>query len=158
MDEAERLGGPAADARRLIVAVTRLRNRLREEAGLHRTGLSISQIALLHSVVDEGPVTAARLAAAQHVSPQSVAQNLAVLKAAGLVRGRPDPLDGRKTLITAEPAAGQLLTSLDESRASFLTRAVERLTDDERAGLEQTVALLERFATIDLHAGARDAR
>jgi MarR family len=92
-------GAPVA-ARRLSVAITRLRSRLREEAGMHATGLSISQLAVLQSVVDDGPTTAAHLAQVQHVSAQSVAQNLAVLKAAGLVRGERDPADGRKTLIS----------------------------------------------------------
>jgi hypothetical protein len=46
---------------------------------------------VLQHVVDEGPVTATYLATVQHVSPQSIAQNLAVLKAAGLVQAERDP-------------------------------------------------------------------
>ncbi len=136
-----------ATAHRLSVAITRLRSRLREEAGLHATGLSVSQLAVLQTVRDEGPLTAARLAQVQHVSPQSIAQNLAVLKAAGLVHGERDPQDGRKTLISADPSATDLLSALHMSRESFLTRAIDQLVaPDERAALEQAIDLLERFA------------
>ncbi|MCW2872953.1 MarR family winged helix-turn-helix transcriptional regulator [Actinacidiphila oryziradicis] len=141
---------PAA-AHRLIVAITRLRHRLREEAGLYATRLSVSQLAVLTSVVEEGPVTAVYLAQVQHVSPQSIAQNLAVLKAAGLVRGERDPGDGRKTLIRAEPSAPRLLLALNESRESFLARAIDQLVaPEERADLERVIDLLERFAAADL--------
>lgn len=151
MLEAHRNPDTPATARRLSLAITRLRSRLREEAGLYGTGLSISQVAVLKSVVDDGPVTAARLAKLQHVSPQSVAQNLAVLTAAGLVRKDRDPQDGRKSLITAEEKGSQLLTALHTSRESFLTLAIDQLvTPEERDDLERTIALLERFAAADL--------
>ena len=60
-------------------------------------GLSVSQMSVLWQVLQEGPVTAAGLAAAQHVGPQAIAQNLAVLTAAGLIHTERDPGDGRKT-------------------------------------------------------------
>jgi DNA-binding MarR family transcriptional regulator len=153
---AETGGNPdtALAAQRLSVAITRLRGRLREEAGLYGTGLSVSQLAVLRCVVDEGPVTAAYLATAQHVSPQSIAQNLAVLKAAGLVRAQRDPADRRKTLITADESGGRLLTTLDASRKSFLVRAIDALVAPaERADLDKAIELLERFAAADLGDG-----
>ncbi|MFF0038880.1 MarR family winged helix-turn-helix transcriptional regulator [Streptomyces mirabilis] len=153
MPEARSNPDTAATARRLSLAITRLRSRLREEAGLYGTGLSISQVAVLKSVVDGGPITAARLAKLQHVSPQSVAQNLAVLTAAGLVRKGRDPQDGRQSLITAEEKGSRLLTSLHTSRESFLTRAIDQLVaPEEQDDLERTIALLERFAAADLKA------
>ena len=87
----------------------RLRARLRAESGQHATGLTATQLGVLASVVREGPVTAARLATLEHVSAQSIAQSLAVLKAAGLVHGEPDPQDGRKKLMSADPSATELI-------------------------------------------------
>lgn len=151
MDEPDKGRDTADAAQRLSVAITRLRSRLRVEAGLHETGLSISQLAVLKNIVQEGPVTAAYLATAQHVSPQSIAQNLAVLKAAGLVRAERDPGDARKTLISADESAGRLLDSLHASRTSFLVRAIDALVaPEERADLDRTIDLLERFAAADL--------
>jgi DNA-binding MarR family transcriptional regulator len=151
MDETGGNRDTALAAQRLSVAITRVRARLREEAGLYGTGLSVSQLAVLRCVVDEGPVTAAYLAAAQHVSPQSIAQNLAVLKAAGLVRAQRDPADRRKMLISADESGGRLLTTLEASRKSFLVRAIDALVAPaERADLDKTIELLERFAAADL--------
>src|SRR5262249_50989168 len=130
--------------------------RLREEAGLDGTGLSVSQMSVLWHILQRGPVTAAELAAAQHVSPQSIAQNLAVLKAAGLVQTERHPSDGRKTLITATASSRQLVTSVRSLKESYLARAIHALVGpDERADLDRSIDLLERLATADLsqHAG-----
>jgi DNA-binding MarR family transcriptional regulator len=144
----------ATTAQRLHLAIRQLRGRLRSESGMHSTGLTITQLSVLHSVVEEGPVTAVRLAMLQHVSPQSVAQSLAVLKAAGLVRGERDPEDGRKTLISADPSAAELVTSLLAGRESFLARAIDQLlAPEERKDLEKAIELLERFAAVDLTGG-----
>ncbi|HEX3789654.1 MAG TPA: MarR family transcriptional regulator [Pseudonocardiaceae bacterium] len=140
-------------AQRMSVAITRLRSRLREETGIYGTGLSITALAVLQRVTDEGPVTAAYLATAEHVSPQAVAQNLAVLKADGLVRAQRDPRDGRKTLITAAESGSRLLTSLQASRKSFLVRAIDTLVPtDRRADLDRAIELLELFAAAEVSA------
>jgi len=145
----------AAAAQRLSLAITRLRSRLREEAGINGTGLSISQMSVLWQILQEGPVTAARLAAAQHVSPQAIAQNLAVLKAAGLIDTERDPGDGRKTLITASEPSRQLVTSARASKESYLARAIDALVSPaERADLDRAIALLERLAAADLSRAA----
>jgi DNA-binding MarR family transcriptional regulator len=145
----------AVAAQRLSVAITRLRSRLREEAGINGTGLSISQLSVLWHILQAGPVTAAELAVAQHVSPQSIAQNLAALKAAGLIRTERDPCDGRKTLITASESSRQLATTVRASKESYLARAIDALTSpEERADLNRAIELLERLAAADL---SRDA-
>jgi DNA-binding MarR family transcriptional regulator len=134
-------------AERLSLAITTLRARMRAEAGVLDTDLSMSQISVLHQVLTSGPVTATALAAAQHVSPQAIAQNLAVLRTAGLVATARDPDDGRKTLITATGAAQQLYASLLTSRHSFLARAIEsHIAPHERADLGRAIELLERLA------------
>jgi DNA-binding MarR family transcriptional regulator len=141
----------AEAAQRLSVAITRLRSRLREEAGIDGTGLSVSQMSVLWHILQAGPVTAAELAAAQHVSPQSIAQNLAVLKSAGLIRTERDPGDGRKTLITASESSRQLVTSVRASKESYLARAIDALVGPhERADLDRAIDLLERLAAADL--------
>ena len=144
----------AATAQRLSDAMKRLRARLRAESGQHSVGLTLTQLAVLGSVVREGPVTAARLAALEHVSPQSIAQSLAVLKAAGLVHSEPDPQDGRRKLMSADPSATQLIDNLLAGRAAFLTRAIDRVVAaEERQDLEKAIVLLERLAAADLSDG-----
>ncbi|MEU1536023.1 MarR family winged helix-turn-helix transcriptional regulator [Streptomyces fagopyri] len=141
----------AVNAQRLNDAMKRLRARLRVESGQHATGLTATQLAVLLSVVREGPVTAARLASLEHVSAQSIAQSLAVLKAAGLIHGTPDPGDGRKKLMTATPSATELVDKLLTGRASFLARAIEQVVPpEEREDVAKAIDLLERLAAADL--------
>ncbi|EFL03549.1 predicted protein [Streptomyces sp. SPB78] len=138
-------------AQRLNDAIRRLHARLRAESGQHATGLTPAQLTVLASVVREGPVTAARLAALDHVSAQSIAQSLTALKAAGLVRTEPDPSDGRKKLTSAAPSAAELIERLLAGRAAFLARAIdEAVRPEERADLDKAIALLERLARAGL--------
>ncbi|MFF0033996.1 MarR family winged helix-turn-helix transcriptional regulator [Streptomyces avermitilis] len=144
----------AATAQRLQDAMKRLRARLRAESGQNATGLTVTQLGVLASVVREGPVTAARLAALEHVTAQAIAQSLAVLKAAGLVHGEPDPQDGRKKLISADPSATVLIDRLLTGRASFLARAIDQVVaPDEGEDVEKAIELLERLAEADLSGG-----
>ncbi|WP_329157731.1 MarR family transcriptional regulator [Streptomyces sp. NBC_01717] len=144
-----------ATAQRLNDAMKRLRARLRAESGQHATGLTATQLGVLASVVREGPVTAARLATLEHVSAQSIAQSLAVLKAAGMVHSEPDPQDGRKKLMSANVSATELVDNLLAGRASFLARAIDQVVaPDEQQDVEKAIELLERLAAADLSDGA----
>src|SRR6185312_16899932 len=98
----------ASDAVRLATAVSRLRSRIRIESGLRSTGIPISQLAVLGRIIDEGPTTAAALAAGEHVTQQAIAQSLATLTKRGLVEKQADPSDGRKSLVTATAAGREL--------------------------------------------------
>ena len=71
---------PDPVALRLAMAIKRLRARLQEAAPASSTGLPMSQLTILHRLRVAGPTTAAALAAAEHISQQAVAQNLAALK------------------------------------------------------------------------------
>ncbi|SNT30657.1 DNA-binding transcriptional regulator, MarR family [Streptosporangium subroseum] len=143
-----------ATAQRLNDAMKRLRARLRAESGQHATGLTATQLGVLADVVREGPITAARLAALEHVSAQSIAQSLAVLKASGLINSEPDPQDGRKKLMSADPSATELVAKLLTGRASFLARAIDQVVaPDEREDVDKAIELLERLADVDLGEG-----
>jgi DNA-binding MarR family transcriptional regulator len=146
--------GEASDAVRLAMAVFRLRSRIRIEAGLRSTGIPISQLAVLGRIIDEGPTTAAALAAGEHVTQQAIAQSLATLKQRGLVDKQADPSDGRKHLVSATAAGRELRESLAVSREEWLTRAVDAaVKPEERALLREAIGLLERIADVELQRG-----
>ncbi len=146
--------GEASDAVRLAMAVSRLRSRIRIEAGLRSTGIPISQLAVLGRIIDEGPVTAAALAASEHVTQQAIAQSLATLKQRGLVEKQADPGDGRKSLVTATAAGGELRETIAASREEWLTQAIDAaVTPGERPLLREAIELLERIADVELHRG-----
>ena len=56
-------------------------------------------------------MTAAALAAAEHVSQQSISQGVATLKEAGLVQSERDATDGRKVVISLTPAGQDMFES-----------------------------------------------
>jgi DNA-binding MarR family transcriptional regulator len=144
----------AKDAIRLTVAVGRLRSRLREEAGTTSTGLSVTQLAVLQRIVDEGPVAASRLIAAEHVSQQAITQNLQTLKAARLISAKADPTDGRRSLVSATAAGRRLLEKILASRDAWLVHAIEAgIADEEHGDLERAIDLLERLADLERPSG-----
>jgi DNA-binding MarR family transcriptional regulator len=141
---------------RLSVSLSRLRSRLREESGMTTSGFTISQLGILHRVLETGPTTAAALAATEHVSQQAIAQSVATLKEAGLVRGERDATDGRKILISGTDAGRELFESLLRSRETWLAKAIDaELGRDQMAALDTAVELLERLAGADLAAATR---
>src|SRR5260370_9263512 len=114
----------ASDAVRLAMAVSRLRSRIRIESGLRSTGIPISQLAVLGRIIDEGPTTAAALAASEHVTQQAIAQSLATLKERGLVEKQADPSDGRKSLVSATTAGRKLREVTSASPDAWRTPAI----------------------------------
>jgi DNA-binding MarR family transcriptional regulator len=141
---------------RLAVAVKRLHSRIREESGATSVGLSVAQLSIFSRVMKEGPVTAASLAAAEHVSQQAIAQNLAGLKADGLVSVTPDPNDGRKSLLSVTAAGRRLHESIMASRDDWLIAAISSvLGPNDPAVLDQVIIVLEQLAEVDLRAHRR---
>lgn len=135
---------------RLVLAVKRLRARLRETWPSPVQSLPTSQLAILKRLRDDGPTTAATLAVAEHVSQQAIAQQVAVLRGAGLVKTTRDPHDGRKALVSITKHGLKLFDAAAESRNAWLTRAIAaQVPAKERAALAKAIELLERLASAD---------
>jgi DNA-binding MarR family transcriptional regulator len=132
---------------RLAVAIKRLRARLHEATWAGGVELPIAHVSAIKRLRDDGPTTASELAAAEHVTQQAIAQTLAALKRAGLVRAAADPTDGRKSVISVTPAGNRLFESALASRHAWLARAIESVVSPrERAALGKSIELLERLA------------
>jgi DNA-binding MarR family transcriptional regulator len=138
-------------ALRLTVAITRLRARLRAEALIMPNKLTISQLAVLQRLLDEGSATAASLAAAEHVTPQSIAQSLDVLKKHDFVVVRPHPVDGRKREIAATDAGRRYVDSLLSTRVAWLADAIREVSPGgDRSKTGAAVELLETLASVEV--------
>jgi DNA-binding MarR family transcriptional regulator len=134
-------------AMRLALAIKRLRGRLREAAWAGGAELPIAHVAVIKRLRNDGPTTASGLAAAEHVTPQAIAQTLSPLKRAGLVRSAADPTDGRKSVVSVTPAGNRLYEAAIASRDAWLGRAIESVVPPrERAALGKSIELLERLA------------
>ncbi len=88
-------------------AAARTVSRLYDDA-LHKSGLRITQLALLAQVRRSEPVTASELAAAMSAERSGTARDLKLLEGGGLVRARPRTTDRRAREYT--------LTDLGRSR------------------------------------------
>ena len=110
---------------------------------------SISQGVVLARLDREGPQTTSALAAAERVRPQSMAQTVAELQAAGLVSRTPDPTDGRRVLIELTANGRETLGADRRRREGWLAEAMAaELTPEEQETLNRAVPLLRRLAQL----------
>jgi len=132
----------AALGSELRVVLGQLIRRLRAE---HR--FPLAQGAVLGRLDREGTASIGELAVAERVRPQSMAQTVADLQAAGLVDRSPDPADGRRTLIALTPKGRETLSADRRDREGWLARALtEELTPSERRVVSRALGLLRRVA------------
>ena len=126
----------------LRLIIVRTARRLRQEAG---SELSPSMTAALSTVERHGPMTPSELAARERIQRPTATRVLARLEEAGLVQRTPDPQDRRSSLLSATPAARELLAELRTRKTAFLAERLERLSADERATLDRAADILERM-------------
>jgi DNA-binding MarR family transcriptional regulator len=137
----------AATSVALTRAITTLRGRLRQESQPDPSELSLPQLHALSTIVEEGPIANATLAAREHVKPQSMNEWVRVLEARELVERAPDPDDARRVLFTATPAGRRTLAEISDSRHAWLADAIEEsLSPAEQQVLAAAVDLMERIA------------
>src|SRR5271156_948575 len=133
---------PALSGHEFRQVLGRLVRRLRAEPGL-----PAPQLTVLGQLDRGGPASVSDLAAAEHMRPQSMAQTVDNLEAAGFVSRRPDPDDGRRSFVELTPAGTQTLRETRERREDWLTSAFERELDpSEQQLLSQALELLARIA------------
>ena len=122
----------------------KLKRRLRALASAG--DLTPSQTSVLMHLDREGPTTVTALARTEGVRSQSMGATIAVLEAAGLVSGSPDPKDGRQTILSLTPACRELIRSGRAARHDWLQRAIQaKLSAPEQAQLAASMVLLERL-------------
>ena len=98
-------------------------------------------MAVLGRLDREGPASTSDLAAAERMRPQSMAQTVRDLEAAGLVSRRPDPDDGRRALVELTPAGLERLHTTRARREGWLAEMLEReFTAAERETLRAALA------------------
>jgi DNA-binding MarR family transcriptional regulator len=109
--------------------------------------LTLSESAALARLDRGGPATAATLARAEQISPQSMGATLASLESRGLIERAADPDDGRRVILSATEGGLQVLGDRRNARTEELARALS--SGFSPAELEQLLAaapLLERLA------------
>jgi DNA-binding MarR family transcriptional regulator len=122
----------------------KLKRRLQEQASAG--DLTPSQTSVLGHLNRDGAMTVTALARAEGVRSQSMGATIAVLEAAGLVEGSPDPADGRQTILSLTRACRELIRSGRAARHEWLLRAIQtKLTPQEQEQLGAAMKLLNRL-------------
>ena len=132
-------------ASQLRASVGLLVRRLRQA---HVEGeLSLAESSALARVAGDGPMTAAELARAERISPQSMGVTVHGLRERGLVVRSPDPGDGRRVLWSVSDAGREVRARRRAETAERLAEVLQSaLTADELEQLHCAVPLLRRLA------------
>ncbi|MDX6664777.1 MAG: hypothetical protein QOG68_983 [Solirubrobacteraceae bacterium] len=132
---------PALLASELRAVLGQLVRRLRVEHAF-----PLTQGTVLGRLDRQGTLSVSELATAERVRPQSMAQTVADLEAAGLVARRPDPGDGRRALVELTAEGRTTLEADRRHREGWLAEGIAgTLTAAERRTLRDAVALLRRL-------------
>jgi DNA-binding MarR family transcriptional regulator len=133
----------ANDARPVLL---RLARRLRRES--HAFGITGGQATILASIKEQPGVTARELAEREHVSAPRMSAQLAVLEAAGLVRGERG-LDRRRVGLFLEPEGRRVLQAVRRQRTAWLAERLEQLSDADRRAIAHAIEPLQRLLEVD---------
>jgi DNA-binding MarR family transcriptional regulator len=105
------------------------------------------------SVLDEldrnGPRRVTELTALERTSQPGMTGIVGRLEAAGLVERRPDPSDGRASLVTATPRGRSYIGERHRDRAAFVADRITTLSDDDRRALLAAARALAALTSTD---------
>ncbi|HEY4278778.1 MAG TPA: MarR family transcriptional regulator [Conexibacter sp.] len=111
------------------------------------SGPPVAHLTVLSRLDRDGPASISELAAAERMRPQSMAQSVHDLQAAGFVSRRPDPSDKRRSFVELTDAGRETLRATRLRREGWLSETLDRVLDEhERERLHEALALLARVA------------
>jgi len=135
----------SALAGELRILISQLRHRLREQA--HLGDYTWSQTSVIIRLERDGPATVSALARAEGVRQQSMGATISTLEAAGLVKGSPDPADGRQTILSLTHACREMIQASRAAKEDWLFHAIQtKLSPAEQEQLATDLELLKRIA------------
>jgi DNA-binding MarR family transcriptional regulator len=135
----------SALASELRILISQLRHRLREQT--HPGDFTWSQTSVIIRLERDGPATVSALARAEGVRQQSMGATISTLEAAGLVKGSPDPADGRQTNLSLAAACREMIQANRAAKEDWLFRAIQtKLSPAEQERLATDLELLKRIA------------
>jgi DNA-binding MarR family transcriptional regulator len=109
--------------------------------------LTLSESAALARLDRGGPATAAELARAEQISPQSMGATVSALLQRGLIAKAADPADGRRMILSVTPPGFEVLRHRRTQRTEQLSKALSSaFTATELEQLAAAAPLLERLA------------
>jgi DNA-binding MarR family transcriptional regulator len=135
----------SALASELRILISQLRHRLREQT--NPGDFTFSQTSVIIRLERDGPATVSALARAEGVRQQSMGATISTLEAAGLVKGSPDPADGRQTILSLTDACLEMIRASRVAKEDWLFHVIQtKLSLAEQEQLATDLELLKRIA------------
>lgn len=110
--------------------------------------LNFSALSVLHTLGRRGPLRLTDLLATEQLKQPALTSLVAKLEQDGLLQRRPDPADGRASLLSLTRTGRELVRSRHANRVEKLAALVARLTLDERAVLAGSIDVLHRLTDL----------
>jgi DNA-binding MarR family transcriptional regulator len=133
----------ATSATRLRFTLVRLARSLRREG---TSKLTASQVSVLATVEEIGPLRISALAAREAMDPSVATRVVAGLEILGLLERADDPDDKRASLVDLSEIGHVALSELWHERTVRLSSRLERLTAKERRSIDAALPALEKLA------------
>jgi DNA-binding MarR family transcriptional regulator len=128
-----------------VLAIGLIVRRIRADAPREFQEFSWTQKAVLSRLDKDGPATTAALARAEGIKPQSMSTAIASLEAMGLVERKAHSSDGRRINIALTEKGTAMRKSLKEAKQHWLSQAVSKLDEEERAVLFQAGEVMKQM-------------
>ena len=128
------------------MALRLLVRRISADAPPELQEFSWTQKMVLSRLEKDGPATAADLARAEGVKPQSMGTALGLLEKMGLVERKAHPTDGRQINIKLTARGITLRRNTTEATYAWLSRAIAELDRQEQITLFKAGELFKRMA------------
>jgi DNA-binding MarR family transcriptional regulator len=135
---------PAEVAAALQVSIGLFIRRLRQAPV--QDELTTPELEALSRLDRAGSATPGELARAEQISPQAMGATVSALAGRGLVERRPDPGDGRRTVLSLTEAGREVVRSKRTARTRQLAKVLaDRFTQAELEVLLAAAPLIERL-------------
>jgi len=131
-------------ASELPLAISQLRRRLASVAA--PTELNLSQLGTLARLARQGAMSAAQLARAESMRPQSMGAILGSLERSGLVGRQPHPTDRRQVAFSLTAAGQEAIRQRSSAKRDWLLAAIARLEPGEQSSLVDAIRVIKRLA------------
>ncbi|SBS76154.1 Transcriptional regulator, MarR family [uncultured Mycobacterium sp.] len=136
----------SADLQRVLSKLFSVLRRADTKTSTAGADLTLAQLSILLTLLDQGPIRMTELAARERVRTPTTTVAIRRLEKLGLVKRSRDPSDLRAVLVEVTPQGlVQHREALAVRRAS-LSALLSKLTDEERETLAKALRPLERLA------------
>jgi DNA-binding MarR family transcriptional regulator len=132
-------------AARMRLAIGRLHRRISRRAV---GGLTPSQLSVLATVEQHGPLRLGDLAVREVITPPTVTRLVASLQERDLVERVTDPVDGRAALIEVSQEGRALLEEIRRERTAFIAQRLAQLDPQSRDQVAAAAEILEKLLDV----------